>query len=61
MMERQGGHAWAVEADPHPVWLTRMTAEVESIPCRRRQPGTRDPDLARDRGTLGNDASITPA
>jgi hypothetical protein len=35
-MERQGGHAWAVEGDLEPVRLASMTAEIESTACCRR-------------------------
>jgi len=45
-MERQGGHAWAVEGDLDPARLASMTAEIESTVCCRRWPETRDPDLA---------------
>jgi hypothetical protein len=35
-MERQGGHAWAVEGDFDPARLASMTAEIESTACCRR-------------------------
>ena len=57
-MERQGGHAQAVEGDLDPARLASMTAEIESSGRCRRQPGTRDPDLAGHRDTLGSNASI---
>jgi hypothetical protein len=36
MMERRGGHAWAVEGDLDPARLASMTAEIESTACCRR-------------------------
>ena len=44
-MERQGGHAWAVEGDLDPARLVSMTTEIESTACCRRQPGTRDASI----------------
>jgi len=35
-MERQGGHAWAVEGDLDPERLAKMTAVIESTACCRR-------------------------
>jgi len=57
MMERQGGHAWQVEGDLDPARFASMTAEIESTARCRRWPGTRDPDLARHRATLGSSPS----
>jgi len=56
-MERQGGHARAVEVELEPARLASMTAEIESTARCGRQPGTRDPDLAGHRDTLGSNAS----
>ena len=56
-MERQGGHARA-EGDLDLARPANVTAEIESTVRCRRQPGTRDPDLAGHRDTLGNHASI---
>ena len=57
-MGRQGGHARAVEGDLDPARPASMTAEIESTACCGRWRGTRDPDPAGHRDTLGSDASI---
>jgi len=40
-MERQGGHAWAIQSDRDPAPLASTTAEIESTASCRRWPGTR--------------------
>ena len=57
-MERQGGDARPAEGDLDPARPASMIAEIESTACFRRQPRTRDPDLAGYRDTLGGSASI---
>ena len=57
-MERQGGHAWAVEGDLDPARLASVTAEIELTACYGRWPGMRDRDLAGHRDTLGSSGSI---
>ena len=57
-MERQGGHARAMDGDLDPARPASMTAAIESTACCRRRPGTRDPDLAGHRDPLGRSASI---
>ena len=57
-MERQGGHARAMDGDLDPARLASMTAEIESTACCRRSLGTRHPDPASHRDTLGSGASI---
>ena len=58
MMERHGGHARAVQGDLDPARPASVTAAIEPNACCRRWPGTRDPDLAGHRDTLGSTTSI---
>jgi len=58
MMERHGGHARAVQGDLDPARPASVTAAIEPTACCRRWPGTRDPDLAGHRDTLGSTTSI---
>ena len=58
MMERHGGRARAVQGDLDPARPASVTAAIEPTACYRRWPGTRDPDLAGHRDTLGSTTSI---
>ena len=58
MMERHGGRARAVQGDLDPARPASVTAAIEPTACYRRWPGTRDPDLASHRDTLGSTTSI---
>jgi hypothetical protein len=58
MMERHGGRARAVQGDLDPARPASVTAAIEPTACCRRWPGTRDPDLAGHRDTLGSTTSI---
>ena len=58
MMARHGGHARAVQGDLDPARPASVTAAIEPTACCRRWPGTRDPDLAGHRDTLGSTTSI---
>jgi hypothetical protein len=57
-MERHGGRARAVQGDLDPARPASVTAAIEPAACCRRWPGTRDPDLAGHRDTLGSTTSI---